>query len=95
MKGFIIKISWTFRGDSGHEVLGDAYTNIDDARVAFQKTLKSEQEDTWLNDVLDSNLRPRPDWLLDEYEISEDYFVVDSEECGGRTEIWIDEVYIV
>lgn len=95
MEAYIIMIDWTFRGESGLEVIDTAYTNIEKAKKRFREVIKDEYEDSWLNEVLDKNLTPLDGLALEEYELTDDYLVVECAEYRGRTEVWIQKFNLV
>ena len=61
----------------------------------FREVLKDEYEDSWLNEVLDNNLIPLDGLALEEYELTDDYLVVECAEYRGRTEVWIQKFNLV
>lgn len=94
MEAYIIQISWTFRGESGHETITKAFFDMSKACEHLKKICNNERDDTWLCDVLDENLKPYPDVTLQEYVCTDNYFLVESEEHEARTEVWIDDIEI-
>lgn len=92
MKAYIIHIDYTFRGDSGHDVLDCAFTDNGNARDKFNSIVREERDNTWLSDVLDEDCKPYNKEELHQYIYDEEYFDVEDYANEARTEIWIQEL---